>query len=179
MWKNDYLLSLRERTQTSLKHSKKQSPNLPQVGDVVLIKEDLPRGRWKIGRIQELVKGKDQLIQSAKVLISPKRFLHRPLSLLYPIECPEEKVIRDDHEKLNCHQVASRNDDSVHGDPELDITNGNTTIPKADLSPTTKRPVRQATLSAKRKLKEWLNPSEHFISLGSVAICIANDVMIT
>ena len=45
--KNDYLLS-------------KQSPNVPQVGDVVLIKEDLPHGRWKIGRIQELVKGKDQ-----------------------------------------------------------------------------------------------------------------------
>ena len=61
LWENDYLLSLRERTQTSLKHSKKQSPNIPQVGDVVLIKEDLPCGRWKIGRIQELVKGKDQL----------------------------------------------------------------------------------------------------------------------
>ena len=96
-----------------------------------------------------------------------------------PIECPEDKVMRDDHENLNCRQVASRNDDSVHGDPELDITNGDTTVPKADLAPTTKHPVRQATLLAKRKLKEWLSPSEHFISLGSVAICIVNDVMIT
>ena len=65
LWKNDYLLSLRERTQASLKSSKKQSNHVPQIRDVVLIKEDLPRGRWKIGRIHELVKGKDQLIKVA------------------------------------------------------------------------------------------------------------------
>ena len=79
-------------------------------------------------------------------MISPKGFLHRPLSLLYPIKCPEDKVMRDDHENLNCRQVASKKDDSVHGDPELDITNGGTTVPKADLAPTTKHPVRQAIL---------------------------------
>ena len=62
-------------------------------------------------------------------------------SWLYPIECPEDKVMRDDHENLNCRQVASKKDDSVHGDPELDITNGDTTVPKADLAPTTKHPV--------------------------------------
>ena len=62
---NDYLLSLRERTQASLKSSKKQSNHVPQIGDVVLIKEDLPHGQWKIGRIHELVKGKDQLIKVA------------------------------------------------------------------------------------------------------------------
>ena len=27
----------------------------PTIGDVVLIKEDLPRGRWKVGRICELI----------------------------------------------------------------------------------------------------------------------------
>jgi len=50
-------LSLRERTQKSLKNPKKQAHNLPQVGDVVLIKENLSHGRWKIG-VHELIKGK-------------------------------------------------------------------------------------------------------------------------
>ena len=58
-----------------LKHGRKHSSKIPQVGDVVLIKEHILRGRWKVGKIRELVKGKDQLIQSDKVLISPNNFL--------------------------------------------------------------------------------------------------------
>ena len=53
--------------------------------------EDLPHGRWKIGRIHELVKGKDQLIRLAKVMVPLRGFFHRPLCLLYTIECPEDK----------------------------------------------------------------------------------------
>ena len=50
LWKNDYLLNLRERVQMYLKGPKKQAHNIPQVGDVVLIKENLPRG-WCYPRI--------------------------------------------------------------------------------------------------------------------------------
>ena len=73
---NDYLLILRERTQMSLKGPKKLSHNAPQVGDVVLIKENLPRGRCKVGVIRQLIRGKDQMIWSARVLVSPNRYLH-------------------------------------------------------------------------------------------------------
>jgi len=89
LWRNDYLLNLRERA-AYLKGPKKQSHNIPQVGDVVLIKENLPCGRWKVGVIHELIQGRDGLIRLAKVLISPRSYLHRTLSLLYPIECPRE-----------------------------------------------------------------------------------------
>ena len=71
----------------------KQAHNSLQVGDVVLIKEDLPRGKWKVGVIHELVRGKDHMIWLARVLISSNKCLHRALSLLYPTECPKTKRI--------------------------------------------------------------------------------------
>ena len=57
----------------------------------MLIKHNLPRSRWKVGKIVELFMGKDQRIRSAKVFVSPHTKLNRPLSLLYPIECPSTK----------------------------------------------------------------------------------------
>ena len=73
LWRNDYLLNLRERP-AYLKGPKKQTHTIPQAGNAVLIKENLPRGRWKVGIIHELVRGRDGLVRSAKVpvLISPK-----------------------------------------------------------------------------------------------------------
>lgn len=41
----------------SLEGPKKLSHNTPQVGDVVLIKQNLPRGRWRVGVIRELIRG--------------------------------------------------------------------------------------------------------------------------
>ena len=43
------------------------------MGSKVLLKEDLPRGVWKMGKITELTK--------------TKKVLKRPLNLLYPLEC--------------------------------------------------------------------------------------------
>ena len=53
IWRNDYLLSLRERSQTTLKEarSKSKSSYKTNVGDVILIKDDLQRGSWILGRI--------------------------------------------------------------------------------------------------------------------------------
>ena len=42
---NDYLLNLRERTQMKLKGPHGFPPGFPRVGDVVLMKENLPRGQ--------------------------------------------------------------------------------------------------------------------------------------
>ena len=138
----------------------------------MIIKENLPRSKWKIGKILELIKGKDQAIQSAKVLISPNKVLHRALNLLYPIECPEDQTrVMQDH-------AEAQEEASVTGKPELEYdsdsedSRGELQADKI-LSPTIRRPVRQATLAAKQKLKKWLNPTEDFAALGSVAISIA------
>ena len=49
LWRTEYLLSLREQAQTQLKRHGKQASNIPRIGDVVLIKDNLPRRRWRIG----------------------------------------------------------------------------------------------------------------------------------
>ena len=69
-----------------LKHPRSQATFILKEGDVVLVKENLPRGRWKVGKSHQLIKGQDQMIRSAKVLILPNKFFHRTLNLLYPIE---------------------------------------------------------------------------------------------
>ena len=73
-----------------LKEGRIQHNEEPQVGDVVLVKDDLPHGNWKIGRICELRTSQDGQIRSGRVLLPNKKTLNRPLNLLYPIECSKE-----------------------------------------------------------------------------------------
>ena len=58
------------------------------MGDVILIRNNLPRGSWGMGRIHELNNSKDGQIRSAKVLLPSKKIIGRFLNVLYPIECP-------------------------------------------------------------------------------------------
>ena len=142
----------------------------------MLIKDNLPRGKWKIGKILELIKGRDQAIRSAKVLISPNKVFHRALNLLYPIECPEEQNTRSqDHIEATNQEGLSSTDNKAESREDCDNSKYESQTDKEDKdsSPTRKRPVRQATLAAKQKLKRWINPSENFAALGSVAILIA------
>lgn len=126
LWRNDYLLNLRERRQTHLNHPRKQANNLPEIGDVVLIKDDLPRAKWKIGKILELNRGKDQEIRSAKLLTSSNKMLHRALNQLYPMECPDytgpdgQKTVLQDYDEVADEGKSS----DVEGDTEQ-VPNGN------------------------------------------------------
>ena len=170
----------------SLKGPTKQAHNSPQVGDVVLIKEDLPRGRWKVGVIHKLVRGKDQMVRSARVLISPNKCLHRALSLLYPIECPETKSMRSDHNEKRSTPASYNNENDDVNTPgnndEVDIQEGDAEHTNGDDSKVVTgnvggRTVQQASLMAKNKIKPWLNPTNNFVCVGSVAIAIANDII--
>lgn len=84
-WEDDYLLSLRERPQRKLKEQWAQSPLSPNVGDVILIKDDLPRGMWRIGRIHELVSSRDGQIRSANVSLPTNKIIGRPVNQFYPV----------------------------------------------------------------------------------------------
>ena len=56
------------------------------IGDVVLIKgDDKHRGKWNIGIVEELYKGKDSVIRAVK-LRSRKTYIERPIQFLYPLE---------------------------------------------------------------------------------------------
>ena len=127
-WKNDYLNSLRERYQRDIKSEGKDCRDDPQVNDVVLIKDNLPRATWRIARIVELIASKDGKVRSAKIKTSNRKILHRPLNLLYPIE--------------------------VQGHSEKDVVvkemDENTDRIEAKVS----RPIRKAAIDARRKIDQ-------------------------
>ena len=100
IWRDEYLLSLRGRTQSTLKFRRIQSQFSPSVDDVVLIKDDIPRGCWRVGKVLRLVTSRDGCVRSAKVALPSGRVIARPLNLLYPIE------VREAVEKMceNCEE---------------------------------------------------------------------------
>ena len=143
IWKEDYLLSLRERSQRSLKGPRTQSPFSANVGDVILIKDDLPRGSWRMGRIMDLVTSRDGQIRSAKVLLPSKKIIGRPLNLLYPLECQVKDTDTNQLGDTRQNPLRNQNDDT-----------GNVTKP--DEPPSLIRPKRLAANKAQQRISEQL-----------------------
>ena len=83
IWRDKYLLSLRERTQSVLKSRRIESYYSTKVDDVVLIQDNVPRGCWKVGKVVSLVSSLDGCVRSAKVSLSSGRVIARPLNLHY------------------------------------------------------------------------------------------------
>ena len=85
IWRNDNLLSLRGRTQTKLKPPRVQTPTAAKVdfiGHIVLIKDNLPRGYWRIGRITEMIRRISRFAQQ-RYFYHQIKIIGRPLNLLY------------------------------------------------------------------------------------------------
>ena len=84
-WSKDYLNSLREN---SINLGRKGEG--PKVGDVVVIHEDnKKRTLWKLGRVVDLLRGKDGVVRGAKVKTDSKYMggiIERPLQKLFPLE---------------------------------------------------------------------------------------------
>ena len=80
---------LRERIQVKMKESRSKSKFSPSL-DVVLIKDDLPRGKWRTGKLHELIISRDGKVRSAKVLLPPQKWIGRPLNLLFPIDAQQK-----------------------------------------------------------------------------------------
>lgn len=89
-WRMEYLSCLREtHAYQSRRSSVKDSPI--SEGEVVIVKDDhLPRGKWRLGIVQEVMKGRDGLKRAATITIvssnQPHSTLRRPIQLLYPLE---------------------------------------------------------------------------------------------
>ena len=107
----------------------KHLPNNINEGDIVLIQEEkTKRNTWKIGIVEDLIRGKDQVIRGAKVrkLVKGKpEILCRPLQKLVPLEScqgknsegsrkgemikKKEKVNEDANEEKNAGMRAQNN----------------------------------------------------------------------
>ncbi|VDI55592.1 Hypothetical predicted protein [Mytilus galloprovincialis] len=131
VWRDDYLLSIRERTTVKLKEKRVRSNQYPQIGDIVLIKDNLPRGMWKIGKIINLSKSSDEQCRSAKVLLPSKKTLNRTLNFLYPLEWYDE----------HCEQTDNVNNVEQNS--------------KCETQTSSTRPQRRAAEQAKQKIHEW------------------------
>ena len=88
-WRDEYLLELRD----SHRYSSGDCSASEQisVGDIVVVHNDnKPRGFWKLGKVEDLVVGRDGQIRGAELRIHGKdgrtTMLRRPLQRLYPLE---------------------------------------------------------------------------------------------
>ena len=90
LWFDEYVLSLRERTQKHLKAPRTQSSRQSTKGDV-LLKERSPRGTWKLAVVEELLSSTDGEIRAATVRTASGKLLSRTLNFLYPLECAEQR----------------------------------------------------------------------------------------
>ena len=68
-------------------NQKNQIDNTPQVGQVVIIKnEKIPRRMWKLGRIERLISGNDGNVHTADIYLPGNRHMQRSINMLYPLE---------------------------------------------------------------------------------------------
>ena len=84
-WKKEYLVDLRE-------HHKAQSKthNRPRINisDIVTIENENIRNRaaWRLGRITDMITGKDSIHRGAIVQLSNGNLIERPIQNLFPLE---------------------------------------------------------------------------------------------
>ena len=156
IWSHEYLLSLRERQQTKLSGPRVQSPDTANVGDVVLIKDDLPRGSWRLGRIQELIKSRDGRFLSARVLLASNKIIGKSLNLLYPIECLATKMNRESQNQSKQQTADKQNVAGVQID-RVDSGDRDSVKPK-----------RLAASTARDRIREQLSNEQNHWG-GSVA----------
>ena len=90
-WRDEYLLSLREQHRWEVKQNHPLKDKHPQVGDVVMLREELPRGTWKLAKIQQLHNSTDNQIRAATVQLPSGRRLIRSLADLAPLELDENE----------------------------------------------------------------------------------------
>ncbi|MFH4983905.1 hypothetical protein AB6A40_010614 [Gnathostoma spinigerum] len=87
IWRDEYLLSLREKQNMKHKKSRNSCDRLPRVGEIVLVSEDgISRGHWKIAKIIEVKASNDEEIRSAVVRTETREKMERPINQLYPLE---------------------------------------------------------------------------------------------
>ena len=91
-WRKDYLLELR-----STHVGKKNKESNIKVNDIVtILDENQKRNKWRLGKIEKLIAGKDRVIRGAEVKVAEQNkkptVIMRPLLKLFPLEMKENKI---------------------------------------------------------------------------------------
>ena len=83
-WRREYLTALRETHNVGQQHTQ-----WPSEGEVVLIQDEGPRSKWKLGQVVKLHLGEDRIPRVATIRTSQSQ-LTRPIVKLYPLELKQE-----------------------------------------------------------------------------------------
>ena len=82
-WVKEYLHALEERSKTQAIANKK----VPAEGSMVLIKDSIKNtGKWKLGRVESQIKGKDGVLRGFKIRTGNGYIVERPVQLVADLE---------------------------------------------------------------------------------------------
>ena len=123
--------------------ARRKADDIVKNGEIVVIyDESLPRGQWRLGRIEQVIEGSDGHARGVRVRTQTKTgrptILQHPIQLLYPV-------------KINCQ-------------PRSDDVQGTTTSTAPDSSmdcavvdqETGSRPQKAAAVRAHCRIAEWM-----------------------
>ena len=98
---------------------KRQNKIIPSIGDIVNIYDNkVPRHKWLLGHIYDVITGKDGAIRAAKLFVGKtKKTVERPINKLYPVEYLMNSTYplmmktfgNDLEEKLQFYQISKGN----------------------------------------------------------------------
>jgi len=96
-WRNEYLLELRNAHRY---FGRDDASRAASIGDVVVVHEkDKPRGKWRVGKILDIIAGSDGCIRGAVVQVRSKggnsTMLRHLVQRLYPLEIQSQVPIQD------------------------------------------------------------------------------------
>ena len=119
-WRKDYLLNLREFRVVKLKGQ----ASCVKVGDIVILKDDnVRRVFWKLAKVIELLKGKDDIVRAALINVAtdngPPKILRRSIKQLIPIEVTsndegDEPTELSDNNVMNVDSSVNTADQLTH-----------------------------------------------------------------
>ena len=81
-WQREYLTSLRQ----AHKGKRVKEGSTLNVGDVVLLHDELPRNQWKLGVIEKVFPGIDGQVRAVNVRVASGKIIRRAIEKLYPLE---------------------------------------------------------------------------------------------
>ena len=149
VWKDEYLMSLREKIPLKHKQFKPSCYTEPIEGSVVIVKDDnLPRSAWKIGKILRLITSRDSKIRSAEVKLPSQNIISRPINHLYPLELPMKPSDKKLPENVRDNDVK---------DSDRDLHSTDTSIGKTFSEISDTSTPRKAFVQARKAIHKYLN----------------------
>ena len=80
------------------------------ISDIVIVKDETPRGSWKLAKIVQLNVSSDGPVRSAVIKLVSGQYLICSLCLLYPLECLDNSsdILSSEQKNINNDTIEVR-----------------------------------------------------------------------